>query len=226
MDKGVNSQEYQKVVDYIIKNIKDKKLIVGSKLPSERDLCEELGVSRSSTREAISILRGMGIIDSKPGSCNYVTDNSEKAIKQIVEVMLAIGSISTKEMLDYRKTISRAVGSDLISYGISKEDEQKISEIIEKMRTASDEEFCALDRQFHLSLIDATHNNMFITVMGPIGELYLDMIVNVIMASTDDDRENRVVMHENIFKSILDKDEKACVEAMKYHYNYVESRLV
>ena len=67
----------------------------------------------------------MGIIDSKPGSGNYVTDNSEKTIKQIVEVMLAIGSISTKELLDYRNTISRAVGSDLISYGISKKDEKR-----------------------------------------------------------------------------------------------------
>ena len=226
MYKAGNFQEYQKVVNNITQNIKEGKLIVGSKLPSERELCEENGTSRSSTREAISILRGMGVVESKPGSGNYITDNSAQTIKQIVEVMIAMGSISLKELLDYRRTISIAVGSDLIRNGMSAEDEKRIRQIIESMRTASDEEFCELDRDFHLSLINATRNNMFMTIMEPIGELYLDLIVPVIMSSTDDDRENRVPMHENIFKSILDKDEKACSEAMEYHYSYVHSKLM
>ena len=56
------TMEYQKVIDYIFQMIKDRKLIVGSKIPSERDIAEQLGIGRNSTREAISIMRVMGLV--------------------------------------------------------------------------------------------------------------------------------------------------------------------
>lgn len=45
---------------------------VGSKLPSEFELAEQMGVSRPSIREALSALEAMSIIESRPGSGNYV----------------------------------------------------------------------------------------------------------------------------------------------------------
>ena len=62
MTKNSTTMEYQKAIDYIFQMIKDGKLIVGSKIPSERDIAEMLGIGRNSIREAISILRRMGLI--------------------------------------------------------------------------------------------------------------------------------------------------------------------
>lgn len=220
----MNYQEDQKVINYILAKLSDSTLILGSRLPSERELAEELNICRSSIREAISILRGMGLIESRTGSGNYISNNTEKSIKQMVDIMVKMGSISAKEIIAYRRVISRAVGTELIEDGIKPEYEQRLKQIIEDMRDASDEEFCRLDREFHLGLITATDNKLFTTVMEPVGELYLDIIVEVIMASDGWDRKKRVEVHESILNSILNRDVQECVMCMKEHYDFVESK--
>ena len=70
MAKQSENMEYQKAINHIVQMVKDGQLIVGSKIPSERDLSESLGIGRNSTREAISILRGMGLVESRHGSGN------------------------------------------------------------------------------------------------------------------------------------------------------------
>jgi len=58
--------------EQIIEAIKNDSFPVGSKLPSEFELAEQMGVSRPSIREALSALQAVGLIESKPGSGNYV----------------------------------------------------------------------------------------------------------------------------------------------------------
>ena len=59
------TQEYEKAIAYIIDRIKEGSLQLGSKLPPERRIAEELGIGRNSIREAISILHGMGLIERR-----------------------------------------------------------------------------------------------------------------------------------------------------------------
>lgn len=219
-------QEYNIVIEYIINEIDKGRLIEGSRLPSERELTEKLGISRNLTREAISVLRGMGIVDSRLGSGNYIVNKTDKSIKYMIEIMLKLGSISIKEIFDYRYSISRAVGAQLIENGISEEYVEKINNILMEMKDASKERFCELDKEFHISLINATGNKLFMKVMDPVGELYTDIIVAVIMSDDKTDREERILMHERILKSILSKDEEACIRYIKKHYEYVRDWLV
>ena len=65
-----SSQEYAKAVAYIYELINNGTLEVGSRLPTERSISVQLGIGRNSTREALSILHGMGIIERKQGSGN------------------------------------------------------------------------------------------------------------------------------------------------------------
>lgn len=225
MVKNDNQQENQKAINYIVENIKAGKLIVGSKIPSERDLAEEIGIGRSSTREAISILRGMGLVESRHGSGNYISNNTDKSIKQVVEIMLSLGSISQTDVVGYRRVISAAIGMILIQQGLSDEFDRKIQNILQAMECMDDEEFARLDREFHLTLIQATENTLFITVMEPIGEIYLDMVYPVIMSSDDDDRNTRLPLHRNIYESIRAKDLEAFSEAMQAHYDFVDRKI-
>ena len=70
------SMEYEKVIDYIDELIKNGDLCIGTKLPTERVIAEHLGIGRNSTREALSILHGMGMIRRVQGSGNYVTGDA------------------------------------------------------------------------------------------------------------------------------------------------------
>ena len=60
-----NSPEYKKVIDYVYDKIEDGNLTIGSKLPTERAISEELSISRNSTREALKTLECMGLITRK-----------------------------------------------------------------------------------------------------------------------------------------------------------------
>lgn len=223
--KSATEMEYHKVINYIIDMIRDGKLIVGSKIPSERDLSEYLGVGRNSTREAISIMRGLGLIESRHGSGNYIAKNSGTSIKNIVMVLLALGTISKRDVIELRRYIANSVSLLLLDKGMKTEDSEKLLQIVGKMNGASEEEFIELDKLFHLILTEATDNFLVITIMEPIGEIYLDFISEVIHQSDKTSRDYLAKVHASILESILKKDKEACVRYLKEHFDYVESKL-
>lgn len=103
MSNQTNS-EYQKAIDYLYQMASDGQLIVGSKIPSERELAQKTGISRNSTREAISILRGIGIVESRHGSGNYVSKDPGSSISMMIKAMLALKSTSKAEIIQVRKS--------------------------------------------------------------------------------------------------------------------------
>jgi GntR family transcriptional repressor for pyruvate dehydrogenase complex len=72
MEKQHATSEYEKAIQYIYSLMQDGILQNGSKLPTERTIAETLGIGRNSTREALSILHGMGMIERVQGSGNYI----------------------------------------------------------------------------------------------------------------------------------------------------------
>ena len=220
-----NTMEYHKAIDFIFQMIKDGKLIIGSKIPSERYISETLGIGRNSTREAISILRGMGLIESIHGSGNYIAKDSGHTIWQIVSVMLALGSISMKDILEFRRVMAGTVVEFVFRHGLSNEEKDHLEEILAEMETASGKQFVMLDQKFHITLIQATKNQLFITVMEAISEVYQQSVSNVIEESDKEKMMKFFLIHRNIFNSIVEENEDACLKYIKEHYDLAESRL-
>ena len=70
-ETGASEQKsYQKVVEYVNQGIQDRKLKPGDRLPAERELAEELDISRNSVREGLRVMENIGILDSRRGSGN------------------------------------------------------------------------------------------------------------------------------------------------------------
>lgn len=225
MIKGRTTMEYQKVIDYIFQMIKDGKLIVGSKIPSERDIAETLGIGRNSTREAISILRGMGLIESIHGSGNYIAKDSGRTIWQIVSVMLALGSISMKDILEFRRTMARSVVELIFKNGFADEDKEHMEKILDEMKSASGEQLVMLDQEFHITLIHATKNPLFIIVMEAIAGVYNESMSKVIGDADEETMMKFYILHRNICNSIIENEEEACLKYIKDHYDLAESKL-
>ena len=66
--------KYQKVIDWISKNIDNGTLKPGSRIPSENELCAKFGLSRQTVRHAILMLAEEGLLESRRGSGTYVAD--------------------------------------------------------------------------------------------------------------------------------------------------------
>ena len=182
------SLEYEKAINYIYSLICDGSLKVGSKLPAERAIAEKLGIGRNSTREALSILHGMGMITRVQGSGNYVSKNAGSSIKQIITVMLALGTITKQDVCEFRRIMEKSVCSVLINKSFSRQQEEHFRELLNEMKIAQSKRLVEIDKAFHDSLILATENTLFITVMEAVTEVYREWIDIVLKKA---DKENK-----------------------------------
>lgn len=219
------SLEYEKAINYIYSLICDGSLKVGSKLPAERAIAEKLGIGRNSTREALSILHGMGMITRVQGSGNYVSKNAGSSIKQIITVMLALGTITKPDVCEFRHIMEKSVCSVLINKSFSRQQEEHFRELLNEMKIAQGKRLVEIDKAFHDSLILATENTLFITVMEAVTEVYREWIDIVLKKADKENKQKLFQCHSDIFDSILNKDTEMVINAVDRHYDLIEEML-
>jgi GntR family transcriptional repressor for pyruvate dehydrogenase complex len=217
--------EYQKATEYIYQMIRDGRLTVGSRIPSERDISETLGIGRNSTREALSILRGMGLIESVHGSGNYISRDSGRTIWEILSVMLSLGSITLRDIIECRRVLAKAVIDLIFQGGLTPAEKSHLERILSDMETASEEELILLDQEYHLALIRATKNPLFITMIEAVSEICNETMSKVLTDSTQETKEKFLRLHQNIYTSIVENEKENCLEHLSAHYDLAESYL-
>ena len=212
------TSEYEKAIQYIDRLIQQGDLQIGSKLPTERAIAEELGIGRNSTREALSILHGMGMIERVQGSGNYISRDAGNSIHQILRMMLALGTITGQEIADFRCMMEKAVCLDLLDRGLSEEQKIYFEEILQGMEEAPAEEFLELDKTFHAQLIHATGNPLLILLLESVSELYQEQIARVLQQTDESARRELLTQHRAIYDHLTQKHKEAMLEAIDRHY--------
>lgn len=98
------------IKDYIIKH----KLHAGDPLPSENHLAEQLGVGRSSVREAVKSLQSLGIVEARHGNGLYVREWNLDPVLETLEYGLRFNTRSLGELLDIRIWLELSIMADAI----------------------------------------------------------------------------------------------------------------
>ena len=180
MNQKKISQEYEKAIQYIYELMKSGELTIGSRLPTERALAETLGIGRNSTREALSIMHGMGLIERRQGSGNYISENVGQSIKQIILMMIALKTITKREVCEFRRMMEKSVCNAVIHTGLTKEQQERLESMVNQMSMVTGENLVDTDKAFHEELIADTGNNLWITLMEAVVEVYREWIDYVI----------------------------------------------
>lgn len=215
--------EYEKAIDYIFGMIQNKSLTIGSKLPTERAIAQELNIGRNSTREALSILHGMGMVKSVQGSGNYICADANKTIFQILTVMLALGSITQKDVCEFRRAMEKTVCMLLLEKGISEDADKEMKSLLDNMKN---DQPVRSDREFHALLVTAAHNELLSTIMGAVMTVYQEWIDLVLKKADPQTKDILVSYHEDIYNGIKNKSESLVNEAIDKHYNLIEELLI
>lgn len=218
MESEQTTSEYEKAIQYIDQLIQQGSLQVGSKLPTERTIAEELGIGRNSTREALSILHGMGMIERVQGSGNYISKDAGGSIHRILRMMLALGTITEKEIAEFRCMMEKAVCLFLLDRGLSEEQQIYFEEILQGMEAAPAEGFLEFDKTFHAQLIRATGNPLFILLLESVSELYQEQIARVLQQTDEAARRELLTQHRAIYYHLTQKHKEAMLEAIDRHY--------
>ena len=156
------------IAEQILEKIKSGEYPSGSRLPAERLIAEQIGVSRPSVREAISALHIVGIIERHPGDGNYVSsdlviDDLSLQVTRILEE-----SDSPYEILQARKVIE--TGSIRLAIKEARDqDIDRITSIWEEkyiIGLAGDyRAYTRLGKKLHLAIAEATQNSIIISVV-------------------------------------------------------------
>lgn len=213
---------YEKVVEEIKDLISKGILEQGDPLPPERQLMDQLGVSRSSLREAFRILESLGLIESLPGKGRFVRRcRGDSALSR--KVPLADGAIL--ELVEARRVIEPVMAEEATKHATSA-DLRKIRRLLtttgEDVESLTHRAEC--DYAFHLLLAEATHNFIYVNIMK--------MTFNLIMATHEriytllDDKKIFLEEHEKIYEAIIARDHKLAADITNKHVNRVYRTLL
>ena len=214
------------IADQILRMINVGRYKAGSKLPSERTITEQMGVSRPSLREAISALQIVGILESRPGDGTYVSTPvaTEDLMRQAVTVLEECDSpfenMQARKALEIgsvRHAIKVAADADLDALKTAWEEKCL------RGRRGDLEEYLRYGKEFHLAIARATKNRILEGIM----EKLLDMTIQPLWINMrrnyflkDPSRiELMLDIHDRIMQAICARDVDRAVRELEIHYD-------
>lgn len=215
---------YIQIADQIVQHVRDGELPPGSKLPSERDLALQMGVSRPSVREALIALELLRVVEIRIGQGTFVVGGPVS-----FEVLRSLTLVPPLDLIEARQVIEGNVVELLASKWsrgtIKEESFERAYAITEEMKqivadSSQLEAFYRLALQFHKSLAEASNNEVLSGVVGNLvdtrGHPLWDLI-NKKVLETREAREGQIQEHETILSAIQQGDGRAAADAMKHH---------
>ncbi|MFI8308559.1 FadR/GntR family transcriptional regulator [Streptomyces sp. NPDC085927] len=148
---------------------------VGSRIPTEPELVEQLGVARNTVREAVRALAHNGLLDIRQGSGTYVVATSELA--GVMHRRFA--DADPGDIAELRSTLE-ASAARLAARRRTEKDLKQLGTLLlrreEAWESGEAEPFVAADTTFHLAVVAASHNDVLTTLYADLSEVLRDWL--------------------------------------------------
>ena len=215
---------YRQIADQIRTLIKSGEFPAGARLPPERDLAKQLGVSRPSVREALIALEVEGLVEVRIGSGIYVQPGNEDAVGDSAHEAEA----GPYELLRARYVIEAECAA-LAAKSAKRAQLVAIADALEEMHRemeAGEHHPLNGDRLFHLRIAEATGNGALVAVVKMLwvertGALYKQLEHHYDSPAL---WEAAIAEHRAVLKAIASKDAAGARAAMQRHLNQAYKR--
>lgn len=215
---------YEQTADRIRALIEAGGLVEGERLPGERDLASQLGVSRSSLREALIALEIDGRIEIRSGSGIYVCPAGRRGDISA----LSLGD-STEEVLQARVLVESAVTA-LAAARVNTSGLHRIEQALAEMRDglARGREPVAADRRFHLSIAEEGGNTVMVGMVGTLfdGRHSPPSSSKRVRAAAARSWQSALDEHEAILRALRSRNPQAAAAEMCHHLQSSHRRWV
>lgn len=205
----------------------------GERLPAERVLAEQFGVSRPSLREAIQKLVAKGLLVSRQGGGNYVTESLGATFSDPLLHLLEGNPEAQRDLLEFRHTLEGACAYYAALRATSL-DHQRLTEAFEALQACyarndqvSAEEGAA-DARFHLAIAEASHNTVLLhTIKGLFDLLRRNVVTNIggMYAQRTETRAQLMEQHQRLYYAIISGQAELAREVSNQHIHYVQEVL-
>jgi GntR family transcriptional repressor for pyruvate dehydrogenase complex len=213
----------QRIERTIENAIREKKLALGSKLPTEREMCESFGVSRTALREALRRLSARGLITIQKGSGMYVSEiNIQDAIDNLnLYYDLKFDKNLLEQIIEVRSIFEPEIAR-LAALNRSKKDLDVLNKLLKKFEQCDPDNTqreADLDNRFHLAITKATQNPIVQITMEPIYSL-LPRMRNYIYGNIEGEKTITLKFHRALLDALQEQDEQQALLIMKEHLEH------
>ncbi len=202
----------------------------GERLPAERELAEKLGVSRPSLREAIAELTDQGLLTTRAGAGVFVADVLGSAFSEGLVRLFARHDEAVFDYIDFRTDLE-ALAAERAAREASDTDLKVIGVVFDKMVAAHDTRDrtleARLDADFHMAIIEASHNVVMLHMMRSMFQLLREGVFynRQIIFRQKNTRATLLDQHRAIRDAITARDPQAARQAVETHLGFVRQAL-
>ncbi|MEY8746045.1 FadR/GntR family transcriptional regulator [Bacillales bacterium AN1005] len=218
---------YIQIYDQILSEIQSGTFQIGDKLPTERELCAQFGVSRAPIRQALSALEMKGYIYSRQGEGVYV--KSTMAQDEAVTDESFINSVSPEDIVEARMSIEPLIAS-MAAQRATADEIQLLRETIKQMEseTAGGHYVPETDERLHMEIARASHNDLFIQFMTVITQAMKQQemwrFIRDRTVTRPDYRDTNFSEHKEIIDAIENKEADTASKLMTEHMQNLFNR--
>lgn len=220
------SRASQDIVQQIKTKIFAGNLAPGDRLPSEKELAEQFGLSRITVRDALHVLESQGLVFIKVGAGGgaFITDPSTQSTNELLTDLLRLQRTSTRELVEARLVIEtsiitfaseRATAADLAAM-------QKSIDAARAGRAAGDPHFTPHSVEFHIALAKAAQNQVLLFTINSFRTLFYETLEKLL---PDEAMALRAIEdHQEVLDAIIAHDAARARQVMREHLSYFEDR--
>ena len=213
---------YEQVVERVEQLVFDGHLNPGDRLPSERELSEKFGVSRTVIREAVKALQEKGLVEIRPGVGTFVHDGMANIMRQSLGRMVMKDKRHGLENLTQVREIFEPEIAGIAAEHAGPEDISAMQEAIVAMDAAMADidAYITADQAFHRALARATQNALIVDLIDSIVDLLAEQRRHIFLAGTGGAQRGQQ-HHKRILQAIIAGDKQAARIAMGEHLQQV-----
>jgi DNA-binding FadR family transcriptional regulator len=218
----------QAIMDQIKEAIFQKKLTVGDKLPSERQLMEQFETSRVTIREALRTLEYSGILEIKRGYQGgaFVRDPNIKFINNFLQDMFSMGNIKVSDLTEARMAIEPytvKLASERIKEGSREQIKQNIYETTEYLKRNNPNDARLLNLEFHRIIAQASENPVIFFMIDSIMDIMEKNISSIFLSA--EPVESTLQFHQEIYHAIKNHHPEKAQDLMLKHIQEIQRTL-
>lgn len=215
-EPSASSQTTEEVVARVSDLIKTSQLKAGDRLPPERELSKQLGVSRPSLRAGLRALSSMGVLKSRQGAGTFVSDGPPTLDSEPLRLLAALHGFSFDHMFETRSILEVGAAGLAAENATSEQIATLADEIAEMYATLGDpQEYLVHDIRFHRAVAEASNNPTLATLVEMVSAVMYERRRETIERAHD--FSESLELHQQVYRAIRARQPEEARSAMREH---------
>ena len=205
-----------RVVEHVRRLIEKGTLGPGDRLPGERDLAQELGVSRPSVRSGLEALEAIGVVVSRRGAGTFIAEGPPDLGTEPLSLLASLHRLTAAEMFEARLVLEVGVAG-LAARHATADALATMADVVSEMFASLEDPkaFLVHDVRFHRAVAAGCGNRVLAALMEMVSAQFYELRKQTIGRARD--LKESAEMHRRIYRAIRAHDREAAQAAMTEH---------